>query len=71
MTCYQSRKGVGVIPLTFFGLLIKGFSTPGLGLPVLEVFYAILLFAIPRGFGLWIVHRSDTTTPRRIVTRTK
>jgi hypothetical protein len=62
--------GVGVIPLTFFGLLIKSFSDRVFAPRFLEVFGGILLFAIPRGLGLWILHGSDATTPRRHAPRT-
>lgn len=51
--------GIGVIPLAFFGLMIKGLWTAGLGPSVLDVFVSILLFIIPRTLGTWILKRSE------------
>lgn len=52
--------GVGVVPLAFFGLMIKSFWTPGLGPTVLDVFAAIMLFTVPRWLGLWVLHRIES-----------
>lgn len=51
--------GVGVIPLTFVGLMIKSFWTPGLGPWVVDIFFGIMLFTVPRWLGFWILHRCE------------
>ncbi len=56
--------GIGVIPLAFFGLMIKSFWTPGLGPWVLDTFAAIMLFAVPRWLGLWILVRIESNAAK-------
>jgi hypothetical protein len=51
--------GIGVVPLAFFGLIVKSFWTPGLGPWLLSVFVAIMLSVLPRFLGLWIIYRCE------------
>jgi NO-binding membrane sensor protein with MHYT domain len=57
--------GVGVVPLTFVGLMIKSFWTPGLGPWILEVFTALILALIPRMVGVWIIDRHEKRLSRQ------
>ena len=52
--------GIGIVPLAFVSLMVKSFWTPGLGPWVLDVFAAMMLAAMPRWLGLWILHRHDS-----------